>query len=135
LAILKTHLGESFGRSWVGWLWSSVGSTLKAQKGANKGKNHKIVAVADDYLPTPFFLNLLTCPSSSSSSSSFSPLAWVMTEEEDFLTWLGIYVLHNLLLLFTGFQASDWPSPHLSQWVTSLFFFCWSCLPRQGYCV
>jgi hypothetical protein len=48
-----------------------VGSTLKAQKGANKGKNHKIVAVADDYLPPPFFLNLPTCPSSSSSSSSF----------------------------------------------------------------
>jgi hypothetical protein len=55
-----------------------VGSTLKAQKRANKGKNHKIVAVADDYLPPPFFFNLPTCPSSYSSflsSSSFSPLA------------------------------------------------------------
>jgi len=48
---------------------------LKAKKkGENRGKNHKIVAVADDYLPTPFFfLNLPTYPSS--SSSSFSPLA------------------------------------------------------------
>jgi hypothetical protein len=25
------------------------------KKGENRGKNHKIVAVADDYLPTPFF--------------------------------------------------------------------------------
>jgi hypothetical protein len=68
-----------------------------------------------------FFFNLPTYPSSS-SSSSFSPLAWILAEEEDFLTWLGIYVLHNLLLLFTGFQASDWPSPHLSQCINSPSF-------------
>jgi hypothetical protein len=49
------------GAGWVdfGLLWVPL---LKAQKGANKGKNHKIVAVADDNLPTPLFFKPTNLP-------------------------------------------------------------------------